>query len=221
MNTYAVIFDVDGVLVNSYRPHLESWQLASRNRGLEMSEPDFARTFGRVGPEVVRLLWPDRFAEESILEFVEEKESIYRDMLREAFPAVDGAPELVADLHAAGFKLALGSSGPPQNVAIVYEKLGGPRYIDGVVSAADVTRGKPDPQVFLLAAGKIGVEPSRCLVIEDAPVGLEAAQRAGMVGIGLTGTAPREMLEARAVKVVTSPRELSPGLIRQLIDAGK
>jgi beta-phosphoglucomutase len=131
---------------------------------------------------------------------------------------MDGAAELVEALAADGFRVAIGSSGPPENVALVLEQFTAGRRIDAVVTGADVKRGKPDPQVFLLAADRLGVPPASCAVVEDAVHGVTAALRAGMAAIALTGTLEREALSA-ADAVVDSLRQLSPQRIRALIDS--
>ena len=124
---------------------------------------------------------------------------------------------MIGALHAANFRLAIGSSGPPENVAVVHKQIHNGRFFTATVNGMDVKHGKPEPDIFLAAARKIGLEPRYCAVVEDAPVGLEAARRAGMVGIGLLGTAPREALAAKADLVVDSLRELTPEAVAQLI----
>jgi beta-phosphoglucomutase len=129
---------------------------------------------------------------------------------------MDGAIELIDALIADGFQLAVGSSGPPENVALVLEKLGRASKFSAVVTGNDVSRGKPDPQVFQLAAEKLNVPAASCAVVEDAVHGVEAARRAGMASIGLTGTVNAEALSG-ADLVVNSVRELTPSRIRELI----
>ena len=220
MTSYGVIFDMDGVLVDSYRTHFESWNRMLSARGLSMTEEQFAATFGRTSREIIRELWPEHVGgDEQVSQWDAEKEAAYRDALRADCPAMDGATELITALSAAGFALAIGSSGPPENVAAVLECLPGAECFSAAVDGTQVSRGKPDPQVFLRAAKKIDVAPHRCAVVEDAPAGIEAARRAGMAAVALTGTAPREALAADAHLVVDSLRELQPDCIRQLIDA--
>ncbi|MCY2926485.1 MAG: HAD family phosphatase, partial [Planctomycetota bacterium] len=108
---------------------------------------------------------------------------------------------------------------PPENVAAVLAKLSGAKHITATVTGLEVTRGKPDPEVFLKAAGKLGLAPSHCAVIEDAPAGLEAARRAGMTAIAITGTAAREALAQRADRVVERLSELTPAGIAALIQS--
>jgi beta-phosphoglucomutase len=215
---FAVIFDMDGVLVNSYQTHLKSWQQMAVQHGLPITEADFARTFGRTTRDIIAVLWPGHFNDSQVAQFDLGKEAAYRELLKEHFPEMDGAGDLIAALHAAGFKLGIGSSGPAENVAVVQQNLGHGDLISAAVNGSEVKHGKPDPEVFLLAAKKLGVEPNRCAVIEDAPAGVEAARRAGMTSIGLLGTAPREVLARHAHFVVGSLRELSPALIGSAIE---
>jgi beta-phosphoglucomutase len=212
-----VIFDVDGVLIDSYEAHFESWQIVAPEFGAMMTREEFAKGFGRTSREIIKDLWPGRFSDERILQFDQAKESAYRDILRSHFPEMRGAAELMQSLHDAGFKIALGSSGPKENVAIALQKLTKANLISASVDGSQVTRGKPDPEVFLLAASKLGIDPKNCAVIEDAPAGLEAARRAGTATVALTGTASREQLAQRADLVVESLSELSPALIQNLI----
>jgi beta-phosphoglucomutase len=217
-NGFGVIFDVDGVLVSTYRAHFESWQVAGAPHGMALSEADFARTFGRTSREIIHQIWPGRYDDAGADGFAAEKEAAYRDIIRAHLPEMDGAADLIAALDDAGFLLALGSSGPPENVAIVWQNLTNGKRIRAAVNGMEVKKGKPDPEVFLIAARKLGLEPARCAVVEDAPVGLQAARRAGMVAVGLTGTVPREALAAHAHLVVDRLAELTPSTFTQLLN---
>jgi len=219
MHTRAVIFDMDGVLVDSYEAHLRSWNDALRPRGLAMSREDFSATFGRTSREIIDQLFPGRIDEDQHAALDAEKEAAYRRVLAESFPAMDGAPALLAALAADGFRLAIGSSGPPENVRVVLEHLSGANVIEAAVDGRQVTRGKPHPEVFLKAAEKLGVPPARCAVIEDAPAGIRAARAAGMAAVGLSGTVDRPALQrAGAHVVVDSLRELTPARLAKLVD---
>jgi beta-phosphoglucomutase len=217
MRRLGVIFDMDGVLVDSYRAHLESWQRAAGDYELSMTEEDFARTFGRTSREIIRQLWPGRFNDKQIGEFDGKKEAAYRDILRRQFPEMSGASELIESLHAAGFAMAIGSSGPMENVELTRKSLRAGEFIQAAVHGGEVKHGKPDPEVFLIAAGKLGLDPASCAVVEDAPVGLHAARRAGMAAIALTGTADRKALEAHAHRTVDHLSELSPQTVAEVI----
>ncbi len=213
----AVIFDVDGVLVDSYQAHFLSWREMLGEQGAEFTEAQFRATFGRTSRDIIAQLYPGELTDEEIHRLDERKEALFRDILRKDFPAIDGAADLVEMLADAGFAMAVGSSGPPENVQLTLDCLACGKLFSAQVTGGDVTHGKPDPQVFLLAAQRLGVSPGRCAVVEDAPAGVEAANRAEMASIGLTGTATRDEL-SHARMVVDSLRELSPSVIGELID---
>jgi beta-phosphoglucomutase len=214
----AVIFDMDGVLVDSYRAHFESWREVAVEEGLSVTEPEFAKTFGRTSREIIAALWGEgRYTPNEVLALDDRKEAAFREIVRDDFPVMSGAVELLESLAAAGFRLAVGSSGPPANIELVLDRLGCRELFGATITGMDVTRGKPDPQVFLLAAERLGIEPRRCAVVEDAPAGVAAANSAGMASIGLasTGRNREELCEARLV--VDSLGELSPAAIGALI----
>lgn len=216
MQSQAVIFDVDGVLVDSYQAHMSSWQQMLAEHRIEFTEDQFRATFGRTSADILRALCGNKFTETEHRAMDDRKEALYRELIRQAFPAVDGAGELIDDLSAAGIGLAVGSSGPPENIKLTLECLGRAEKFGACVTRVDVTRGKPDPQVFQLAGERLGVPPAHCCVVEDAPAGVEAANRAGMASIGLTGTAtPGEL--AHADLVVETLGQLSPAVITGLI----
>jgi len=217
----AVIFDMDGVLVDSYRAHFESWETLAAEHGIAFPEDHFARTFGRTSRDIIRMTWGGRaIGDAEIQELDARKERLYRAIIARDFPAMDGATELVSALRTDGFRLAVGSSGPPENVDLVLEHLGGRRLFDAVITGMDVERGKPDPQVFLLAANRAGVEPRASVVVEDAPPGIEAASRAGMASVALlsTGRIREEFGSVRPDLIVQSLRELTPARLRMLIE---
>jgi len=215
---YAAIFDMDGVLVDTYHAHYQSWLAMAEPEGLSFTEAEFAPTFGRTSREIIAYFWGDgRYSDAEIAALDEQKEAAFRRIIEADFPAMPGARGLLEELHDAGFALAVGSSGPPENVDLVLERLGARRLFQAVVTGMDVTRGKPDPQVFLIAAERLGVPPERCAVIEDAPAGVTAANAAGMTSVGLTSTGRTAESLAAACLVVGSLAELSAGVLRRLI----
>jgi len=217
MPDYGVIFDLDGVLVDSYRAHFASWRALYGALGIDYSEEAFAADFGRTSRDILRRTLGDPLSEERIRELDERKEALFRGILCEDFPAMDGAVELIDALSADGFLLAVGSSGPPENIGLALEKLGRADIFAAVVTGQDVTRGKPDPQVFQIAAERLGLPAESCAVVEDAVHGIDAARRAGMANIALTGTATRDQL-AEADLIIDSLRELTTEVVRRLIE---
>jgi beta-phosphoglucomutase len=214
----AVIFDMDGVLIDSYHAHLQSWQEVARVEGLQISEEQFAATFGNTSRESIPRLWPDRhLTDHQIKDFDHRKEAAFRRIIAAQFPVMPGAIELLDSLHEAGLLLAIGSSGPPANVDQVLDKLEIRPLLSAVVTGADVSRGKPDPQVFLIAAQRLGVLPSRCVVVEDAALGVEAAHAADMKAIGLASTGRTRQSFAAADLVVDRLAEITPATVRRVL----
>lgn len=217
-----VVFDMDGVLIDSYEAHFMSWQQAGGAYGLEMSREQFIATFGRTSREVIRELWGDRITTaEAVAELDDRKEAAFRELIERDFPAMDGAGALIDQLHESGFHLALGSSAPPENVTAVLNRLERQHCFEAIVTGADVTKGKPHPEVFLIAAARLGLAPERCLVIEDAPAGIEAAHAAGMPSVAVASTGRNAAQLAAAERVIHKLSELDGKAIERIIDSGK
>ncbi len=213
---FGLIFDMDGVLIDSAGPHWRSWQLLAEELGHELREDAFLQTFGRQNRDIVPLFFGFH-DDDSIRRLGDRKEELYRDLICDHIPVMDGAVELVVSCREAGFALAVGSSGPQENIDLVLRGLQIEQHFEVVITAKQVTRGKPDPQVFNLAAAGIDVPTSRCAIVEDAPAGVEAALAAGATAIALTGTHPREAFNT-AHQVVESLRDLSPQSIKEVIE---
>jgi beta-phosphoglucomutase len=216
VNDYGVIFDVDGVIVASGPPHRESWRRLAAEAHVPMSDEFFARTFGQTNKDILEALFGRALPDEEWRRLGDRKEALYREIIRHNVPVMPGAVELVEALHGDGARLAVGSSGPPENIELCLREMGIGGLFDAVVTGNDVTRGKPDPQVFLLASERLGLAPERCVVVEDAVIGVEAARRAGMRAVALTSSHPRESF-GHADLVVDSLTELTPARLRELI----
>ena len=159
---FAVIFDVDGVLIDSYTPHFESWIRLWAEHGRTYTEEQFVAGFGRTSREVIREQWTfEPLDDARIAQIADRKEQLYRDVVEQDFPGMDGAAELIRTLAEAGVPIAIGSSGPPENVELVVRKLQIGQYVRAQVTGNDVTRGKPHPQVFQLAAQRINMQIGR------------------------------------------------------------
>lgn len=210
-----VIFDLDGVLIDSRDAHYESWCRLARKLGTQVSREMFARTFGRQNRDIIPMMFEGQSGARRIEELSELKESYYREIVADSVRPIPGAADLVRSCHADGLKCAVGSSGHPLNIRSALQSLGIHDLMNAIVSGKDVSAGKPDPQVFLVAAKNVGVEPDRCAVIEDAPAGVEAALAAGMVAVAITTEHPRSRLDA-AHLVIDRMSELSPQIVRRL-----
>jgi beta-phosphoglucomutase len=214
----AVIFDMDGVLVDTYQPHFQSWLTMAKRAGLSFSEAEFAQAFGRTSREIIAHFWGQgRLNDTEIAALAAEKEADFREIINRRFPVMPGILSLLVDLYVGGWKLAVGSSGPPENVHFVLDRLQKRNLFSAIVTGMDVLRGKPDPQVFLLAAKRLNISPSRCVVIEDASPGIEAAHAGGMAAVGLVSTGRTREELAAADMVVDSLSEITPRVLEKII----
>jgi beta-phosphoglucomutase family hydrolase len=185
----AVLWDLDGTLIDSMAYHWEAWEAVLRPRGYHFSVESFKPIIGLRNEEIVRdFLKLDRPPAE-IEQIVLAKEERYRAILRErGLPLLPGVEHWLTVLRADGWRYAIVTSAPRLNVEATVFATQLDRLIETIVCAEDVINGKPDPEPFLLAAARLGVSPARCIVVEDAPAGLEGARRAGMKSIGVLTT---------------------------------
>jgi len=211
-----VICDWDGVIVDSAHLHERSWELLAAEEGLELVEGHFAKGFGMkneiVIPNILR--WTDD--RERIAHLSKRKEQLYRQLLmKEELPPCDGAIEFLKLCRTLGIPCAIGSSTEWLNIEMILERLEIGYCFDAIVTGDDVTASKPNPQVFLLAAEKIGCKPRDCVVFEDAPAGIAAAHNGGMKAVGVTTTHPAYALTDADI-VVHSLREIGRSQIEGL-----
>jgi HAD superfamily hydrolase (TIGR01509 family) len=210
----AVLWDLDGTLVDSEEFHWLSWRDTMRPEGVDLTYAQFLASFGQRNDRILPA-WLGADVDAGRMQRIsEDKEAEYR-RLSEAhgLTPLPGAREWLAALRTAGWKQSIASSAPRVNVDLMLRVAGLQGYFDAIVSADDVTIGKPDPQVFLKAAAKLGVPPSRCIVVEDAAAGIEGARRAGMRSVGATtnGQLPADLF-------VRSLADLPPDAFDRLLD---
>jgi beta-phosphoglucomutase family hydrolase len=220
MHRYGVIFDMDGVLVLSEEAHWLAWREAAAERGVALAYETFLSCFGRVNADCVRIMIGEEISPEESARIADAKEAAMRAIIRDRVPLAPATVDLLESLRRDGALLAVGSSAPPENVDLVLDAGRLRPHFGAVVDGSQVKRGKPAPDVFLLAAERLGLEPSACAVIEDAPAGIRAAVSAGMTAIGLATThTPNQLLEAGAHVVHADMPALSSGLIRAALHA--
>ena len=212
----AALWDVDGTLIDSREYHWLSWQDALAAEGFRVTRPQFEQTFGRRNDEILREYFPS-YAPDAIARVGDAKEAAYRALVRErGIELLPGVRRWLDRLRGEGWLQAVASSAPRQNLDAIIAALGLEEYFAAIASAEDVTEGKPDPQVFLAAASKLGVGPASCVVVEDAPAGTEAARRAGMRCVGVLSS----HAELRADIVVRTLEELPDDAFDGLFTAG-
>ena len=191
-----VLFDMDGVLVNNTQAHVKAFEIFCERYGVEDWQHKLQTAFGMGNDDIMRLILPEEIIREKGMKALgEEKEAIYREVYAPEIRPVRGLVELLEELRRRGIRCAVGSSGCRENVDFVLSNCGITDYFSCIVSGDRVTRCKPDPEIYLLAAEGLHLPSAECLVFEDARVGITAARRAGAGRIvALATTLPRHTL---------------------------
>ncbi len=183
----AVLWDMDGTLVDSAEYHWQAWRDTMSREGFPVTREQFLATFGQRNDSILRQWLGEKATPELIERIGNAKEALYRQHVREhGIAALPGALEWVNLLYGQGWGQAIASAAPRANIETILDVLHASMCFQAIVSAEDVRRGKPDPEVFLVAATKLGVAPEHCIVVEDAQHGIEAARAAGMKSIGVS-----------------------------------
>lgn len=216
------IFDHDGVLVDTLKFHQDAWVAMGRETGVPITAEVVLETFGMTNAAILRKLLGEDLTDSEVLAFSDRKEAIYRDLARGRLGLMHGVRGFLDAMTANGAVLAIGSSGVRANLELTVAECGLDGRFRAIVAGEDVTRGKPDPQVFLLAASRAGVDPSRSIVFEDAPVGVRAAKAAGMQAVGVTSSHDAQALWDAGADVVVDHLGLcdASDLIGRLSPAG-
>lgn len=216
-----VIWDMDGTLVDTAVLHLKAWKRLGDELGRPFTDQDFADTFGKRNPEIIRPIFGDHLTDGEVTELGERKENYYREDARHGIELLPGARALLEGFNEFGVPQAIGSSAPRRNLELILELTGTFSLFDAIVSAEDVTHGKPHPEVFVRAADKLGIEPTNCVVFEDAVAGVQAAKAGGMVCVAVrfVGHHSAEALDkAGADRVVECLTEVT---VRELLERVK
>lgn len=218
----AAIFDLDGTLIDSYDAHFSAWREISSVIGHSLSEEQFQSQFGLSNPPILSQLHElaglSTPAPEVMAQLADDKEVRFRTLISGAFPIMHGVGRLLAELRDGGWKVAIGSSAPRGNIDLAIQEFSAVGIVfDAVACGCDVTQGKPAPDLFLLAASRLQMEPAACVVIEDAAAGVEGAGRAGMARVGLVskGRTHDELKEADLV--VDDLTELNAAVLGRMV----
>jgi beta-phosphoglucomutase len=190
-NHMGVIFDLDGVLVDSGWAHKQSWYDLAEKEGLSMTDEFFFNTFGMQNYQIIPILIGRNASQDEVNRLSDWKEQRYREIIAKKLVPAEGAKELLGDLKSEGFLLAVGSSAPRANLELVLNCTDLWDYFNAYVTGQDVTKGKPAPDTFLKAAEKLSLDSGSCIVVEDAVQGVEAGKAAGMPVVAVTTTRNR------------------------------
>lgn len=183
----AFIFDMDGTLVDNMSFHFEAWIEYLTELGTNPDPRTFMElTAGKINPEIFRMFLGADLTDDQITFHAAKKEDRYRRLYLPHMRPMPGLVKFLEQARAAGMLLGVATAANWENVEFVLQGIGLRDAFDTIVTADDITRGKPDPEIFLIAAQRLGVPPARCLVFEDSLMGIEAAHRAGMDSVALT-----------------------------------
>jgi beta-phosphoglucomutase len=206
---------MDGTLIDSAEYHWLTWRDTLAGEGHDLTHEQFASWFGQRNDAILRRYLGDGVTPADVARLGDAKEAAYRDMVRtRGVEPLPGVRRWLERLRDTGWRQAVASSAPPANIEVIVDVLGLRDCFAAYVSAEEVAHGKPAPDVFLLAAEKLGVSPSRCVVVEDAPAGVEAGRRGGMHIIGISSLS--RSLDADVV--VTSLEELDDDSFDRLVE---
>jgi len=214
----AVIWDMDGVIADTAQYHFQSWQEVLGKRGVPITMEQFRPTFGQRNDSIIRKNVGKTISQSEIDAIAEEKERSFRRRIGAAqdFKPLPGVLALMDSLREHRFRMALASSGPWENIRLLVRMLGVGDYFQAIVAGRDVTESKPSPQIYLLAAQKLGVAPANCIVIEDAIAGVDGAKQAGMHCVAVTTTHPHHRLTGADI-IVDSLEEITVNDLGELL----
>lgn len=212
----AVIWDLDGVIVDTKVFHWEAWQRLAAELGETFTEEQFLRTFGVRSDEIISSEFKGSYSKEDLACLFDRKEYMFREAAKGRLKPLPCVAELIHELHDEGFQLAVASSALRENVVMVVRELEVAECFQAIASGEEVEKAKPDPAVFLLAATKLRVPADCCVVIEDSAQGVEAAKAAGMMCVAVTNTRSPQALRA-ADLVVPSLCEVPAGDFDRLL----
>ena len=217
----ALIFDMDGTMIDSMPWHARSWVEFVARHGLVLDVSDIlARTTGRTGAECMRELFERALSDAECLALVHEKEEIYRAMFSDNFTEVAGFTAFARAAVARGLKVAVGTAGDRHNIEFAMSRLKMDPLPLAIVGGDEGFSGKPTPAIFLEAARRIGVAPERCIVFEDAPFGIEAARRGGMRAVAVCSThSAAELAGPHVIAAVRDYNELAHSNFLETLDA--
>jgi beta-phosphoglucomutase len=216
----AALFDMDGVLVDNHRFHTDAWQQFATRHGRTITTEQYAQFInGRVAADSMPYVMQRPLSATELSELAEEKEAIYRELYAPELVPTPGLIAFLTDLKVHNVPMAVGTSAPVSNIAFTLDGVGIRPYFSTIVDASMIQKGKPDPEIYLTAAQRLGVAPARCVVFEDAFSGIEAGLRAGMIVVALATTHTRhELASTNAHLIVDDFTQINQKLMSELVN---
>jgi beta-phosphoglucomutase family hydrolase len=217
MTDIAVIFDLDGTLIDNNAFHIKAWQEFYKKRNRTLTEEEYKQHFnGKTNADVLAYVFGQPLSAQERERYTNEKEDLYRIIYEPHIKPVKGLLKLLQELRDAGIPMAIATSGIKVNIDYMFKHLGIQHFFKEVVYSKDIQKGKPDPEIYFLTAKKLQVLPKNCIVFEDAVAGIQAAKAAGMKVIAIATTHTPEELDL-ADKLIYDYVELSIKDIKELL----
>lgn len=218
---YGLIFDMDGVVIDSNPYHKTAWENFLRKKGIPFDDQFFFNVLsGRTGPTSMKIIFGDDLSETNLNEYLDEVDQGFQNILRqtEEVKPIAGLYEFLDSVPGNGHRLALATSAPPLNIELGLEKLKLEGVFEVIVGKVDVVHGKPDPEVYLTTVERLGLPIEQCIVFEDSIVGIQSARKAGIHVVGIaSGHSKEELLEEGVSLVVNDFTDLSLEQVTSLI----
>jgi beta-phosphoglucomutase family hydrolase len=202
MKVNAAIFDLDGTLIDNNTYHLQSWLQYLKDKNREMTEEEYkANVNGRTNKDVIEYIYQRKMDDKEAMKYAHEKEAIYRQLYAPYIKPVAGLLELLEKLRSLSIPMAIATSGIQVNIDFLFEHIPIRSYFDVIVNSAHISKGKPDPEIYIKTAELLKVSPAECLVFEDAVVGINSAKAAGMKVVGVLTTHKAEELSGADILI--------------------
>jgi beta-phosphoglucomutase family hydrolase len=191
----AVLFDLDGTLLDNNEVHYKAWKKYLKDNGKEISDEDFKENIsGRTNQDAVEHIYDKKMSQEEAEKYYLKKEEIYREMYKPDIKAIPGLEKFLEDLDKHDVTMAIATSGIQVNIDFMFEHVPIKQYFDKIINSNDIEKGKPDPEIFLKTAEELGILPENCVVFEDSIAGVQSGKAAGMKVVALTTTHTKEEL---------------------------
>ncbi len=217
MSDFGILFDMDGVIVDTLNYHIEAARIFAEKHGYDISADEIKnKYFGRRNQDWMPELLGGNLTSEQIQELIDEKELYFRELYEADLKPLDGLMDLLEELKNHNVPMVVASSAPGENVRFIVDKLNANHYFKALLDDSYVTKGKPEPDIYIKAAKAIGMPPDKCIVIEDSEAGILSGKRARSKVIGITTTHPREDLPETDL-MIDSLKELNYEKLRKLI----
>lgn len=219
MKPAAIIFDLDGTLIDNNAYHIEAWKVFFKKIGRSWSDEEYKTEFnGKVNRDIFNYIFNRQLPAAELQEYTNEKEALYRELYAPDIVAIPGLINFLNEMQEANIRMAIATSGIKVNIQFMFDHLPVQRYFEKVVDSDYVIKGKPDPEIFLTAASFVNAEPQYCIAFEDSVAGVRSAKAAGMKVAALTTTHTKEDLH-EADLVIKDYTEVDLASMLQLMNA--